>query len=808
MGKGTELHLGGIIDPDTGARTGEALEHAAASLTTHGVIVGMTGSGKTGLGVVLLEEALLAGIPTLILDPKGDMGNLLFRFPELRGEDFRPWIDEEEARRKSIAPEAFAEKIAARWSAGHEDWGIDAETRHRFAHSVRPVLYTPGSSAGVPLDLIGTLSAPDADWEEEAESLRDEIEAFVSSLLKLAGLDSDPLTSPEHILLSTLVEQSWRAGRSLDLAALVSMIPEPPIRTLGVFEVDTFIPRKDRMKLALRLNGLLASPTFRSWMQGVPLQPEALFASPDGRTPAPIIYLAHLSDEERQFVVTLLLSRLVRWIRQQPGTSELRALVYLDEVFGFAPPTAQPPSKKPIMTIFKQARAHGVGMVVATQNPVDLDYKIMSNAGTWVVGRLQTERDKLRIIEALSSATGGIDTAAWDKRIGALDKRQFLLHTTRSPVPRLFTSRWAISYLRGPLTLSEVEKLKDAADPVETPAPAVSSPGGESASRDGEPPAEPRTVAPPPVPDGFGPVAPEIAAGVPSYFLDSGAPWATEIGVKAPSERYAPGLVARVNLLFDERVADLDVTQEWEAVFFPLGDSVDPARGQSVDYDPRDLKAEGPEGALYELGTAPLDRAAFFRSAERDIKEHLYRSRRLEIFKNAKLKLYSRVGESREEFAARCVRAADDSADAQAAKLRARYETRLRAAEERAMKEEERLRELDADVGSRRRQEVVSGAEAILGMFLRGKARASGLSAAASRRSMTRRTEERRRSAEQRLARKEEEVADLEDEFGTKIQDIHAKWRASAAEIEEFEVPLEKTDIHVGELAVIWVPVA
>ena len=445
---------------------GEPLAVDSEDLTTHGVIVGMTGSGKTGLGIVLLEEALLAGVPALILDPKGDMGNLLLTFPDLAAADFRPWVSEDDARAAGISVDALAARTAADWKAGLESQGIGPDRIRALRDAAEATIYTPGSEAGVPLNVVGSLQAPPLSWETEAETLRDEIEGTVMSVLGLVGIDADPLASREFVLLSNLLENAWRAGRDLDLATLIGEVQSPPLRKLGVFDIDSFFPPKERTALALRLNGLLASPAFAAWGKGVPLDIGALLRTPAGKPRAAIVYLAHLSDEERQFAVTLVLSKLVTWMRAQPGTSDLRALVYMDEVFGFAPPTAAPPAKKPILTIFKQARAFGVGMVLATQNPVDLDYKAMSNAGTWLVGRLQTDNDKARVLDGLKSAAGGADLAALDAAIGGLGKREFMLVSAKSSQPVVFATRWAMSYLRGPLTRDQVALLmRDVAVP-------------------------------------------------------------------------------------------------------------------------------------------------------------------------------------------------------------------------------------------------------------------------------------------------------------------------------------------------------
>ena len=346
----------------------------------------MTGSGKTGLGMDLLEDTLLAGIPALIIDPKGDMGNLLLTFPELRPEDFAPWVEDGD-------PAAVADM----WRNGLADWGIEPSRIAKLRATVDMTIYTPGSRAGTPLNVVGSLAAPAS--LDDLEEARDEIESFVTSLLRLVDIDSDPLSSREHILLSNLIEHSWSQGKDLDLGGLVAQVMQPPLRKLGVFDLDTFFLADDRTDLAMRLNGVIASPSFASWTEGPPIDPASLLYTSDGKPRAAIITISHLSEEERQFVVALVLSKLITWMRGQSGTSDLRAMVYMDEVFGFMPPTANPPSKKPLLTLLKQARAFGVGLVLSTQNPVDLDYKALSNTGTWMIGRLQTERDKGRLAD-------------------------------------------------------------------------------------------------------------------------------------------------------------------------------------------------------------------------------------------------------------------------------------------------------------------------------------------------------------------------------------------------------------------------
>jgi len=784
-----QFYIGGDIDPSSGDRTGGARLYDAHDLTTHGVIVGMTGSGKTGLGIILLEEALLSGIPALIIDPKGDMGNLLLNFPNFRLEDFRPWIDEGEAQRKGVTPDEFAAGTADLWKNGLAKWEIGSDRLTQLGTGAEFAIYTPGSGAGIPMNIVGSLAAPDLDWDTAAETGRDEIEGFVSSLLVLAGIEADPISSREHILLSNIIEKAWRAGMDLDLAQLIAQVQDPPIRKLGVFEVDTFFPPKDRTALAMRLNGLVASPSFSAWMDGPPVDIQSLLFSQDGKPRAAVVYLQHLGEKERQFIVTLLLSKMVTWLRRQPGTSDLRALIYMDEVFGFAPPTAEPPSKKPILTIFKQARAHGVGMVLSTQNPVDLDYKAMSNAGTWLIGRLQTERDKARILEALKSASGAVDVAQFDKLIGDLDKRQFVLHTTRSSEPAIMTTRWAMSYLRGPLTRDEVTRLTK-----DSPERAVrkTTPNGAASAAEV---ADDETVA-----------APKVAQAVPVYHLDAAAPWCAALGAVAGGKRYQAGMVARVNLVYDDQYAKVNHREEWEAVFFPLETGFDPANHVAVDYDSRDLRPGPPANGTFVLTDAPVDSAAFFKRAEADLKDWLYRNRKVEVFKNEYLKLYSRIGESAEEFAARCDEAADNAADADVATLHDRYKIKIDRVKDQLAAAERRARELETDTQSRRQQELVAGAGDLLSVFLGGKRRSRSLSGAASRRSQTVRTQERLRSAQDKLSDKAADLDDLEDDLSRDLMEITDRWNDAARDIQTVEIGLEKTDIAVDEMALVWIP--
>ena len=767
---------------------GEPFAVDPRDLTTHGVIVGMTGSGKTGLGIVLLEEALSAGVPVLAIDPKGDLGNLLLTFPDLSPASFAPWVEESKAREAGVSVEEHAAQVAARWKEGLAASGIGPERIQALRDGADFTIYTPGSSAGVPLNLVGSLKAPPLPWESEAETLRDEIEGTVSSLLGLVGVAGDPLASREHVLLSNLVEHAWRAGRDLDLGTLIGEIQAPPLRKLGVFDVDAFFPAKERTELALRLNALVASPSFAAWGEGAALEPAELLGSP-GKPRAAIVYLAHLSDEERQFVVTLVLAKVVTWMRGLAGTSDLRALVYMDEVFGFAPPTAAPPTKKPILTILKQARAYGVGMVLATQNPVDLDYKAMSNAGTWLVGRLQTERDKERVLEGLRSAAGDTDVGTLGETVGGLEQRQFLVVSAHEPEPVVFSTRWAMSYLRGPLTKEQIETLMQGREV----RPAEAAPGSAGPA--------PATPAPP------------VAGDVPVRHVHPSAPWLAEVGGGAAGTQLRAYLAARLSLRFDDAKADLDTTEEWEALYGPLDAGLDLDDETQVDYDERDFAPGPPAGASYVRPDAPIADAAFFEDAGKEIEQRVGDARTLTVYRNRPLKLYSRPGETEEQFAARADEAAQAEADEETAKIRDRLEAKRDRLERALETARRRTEELDVEQKSRTTTEVLAGAGQVLSILLGGRGRTRtiasagrAIGSAASRRGMTARAGERRRSAEEKVEAAEQSLEELEQEIVDEVAEIDEEWAAKATEIDSVEVRLESSDVRLVELALVWVP--
>ena len=789
------FHLGKLIDPATGAAGADDLAVGSSDLTTHGVIVGMTGSGKTGLAIDLLEEALLAGIPALIIDPKGDMGNLALTFPDLAPASFQPWVSASQAQSEGITVEALAEKTATSWREGLAAQGIGPERIQQLKDAADVTIYTPGSSAGVPLNVLGSLRAPALSWDTEAEALRDEIEGTVTSLLGLVGITADPLSSREHVLLSNLIENAWRAGTSLDLGTLIGQVQAPPIRKLGVFEVDAFFPPSDRTELALKLNVLIASPAFASWNEGAPLDPQALLFTPEGKPRAAIVYLAHLSDEERMFVTTLVFGKLVTWMRGQPGTSDLRALAYMDEVAGYVPPTATPPAKKPILTILKQGRAFGLGLVLSTQNPVDLDYKAMSNAGTWLVGRLQTENDKARVLEGLRSAAGGTDVAALDTAIGALQKRQFMLVSAKDSRPRVFATRWAMSYLRGPLTKEEVQQLMSAAARAAGPEAATAAAAAPAATL-----AADETS-----------VAPAVAQGTTVSYLDPAAPWAAQVGATAGVTRLKAFLATRVALRYDDTAAGIDEQQEFEALYGPLDSDLDLDAETVVDFDDRDFRPDAPAGATYVLPAAPISEPKLFTAAAKDVRARLVANRALEVFRNKELKLTSRPGETEEAFLGRCDEAGQMKADAEAAKIKERLEAKKDRLENALELAQRRVQELDTQTKSRQANELISGAGAVLGALLGGRRSArsiaSSVGSVASKHGQVATSAERRETAEAKVQQTQDDLTQLEQEILDEVTAIDDKWKTVAESVETVAIRLEATDVRVTDVRLVWVPV-
>jgi len=454
----TPLRLGARRSIDARRDLGPFLLDAD-HLTTHGVVVGMTGSGKTGLVTVLVEEALERGIPALVVDVKGDLANLRLAVPSLAPEALAPWVEAAAGDEDGVADPPVVAEAARLRAEGLRGWGIDEAALREFDQRAVVRIVTPGSDAGEPLHVLSALERRSPRWDDDVGGARATLAAAVSLVMRLVGRDSDPGRSREHALLSVLAERRLAAGQDAPLAALVAELLAPPIESIGALAIDDFVSARARKELAADLNTLLAAPSMAGWRSGASLDIGAWMTPVAGRTPATVLSVAHLDDEERQLVLGVVLEEVLAWVRRQPGTSRLKALVVFDEIYGFVPPhPASPPTKRPIVSLMKQARAYGVGVVLATQNPMDLDYRALSNAGLWVLGRLQTDADRERVLEGLGE---GGRKSALGAVLKKLHPRWFVVRDARDERgATLLQPRWAMSYLRGPMTREQIRRAR------------------------------------------------------------------------------------------------------------------------------------------------------------------------------------------------------------------------------------------------------------------------------------------------------------------------------------------------------------
>ncbi|MDD3827110.1 MAG: hypothetical protein PHY79_14180 [Anaerolineae bacterium] len=803
------FYLGQEYDLAKGQALDKAVHYDARDLTTHAVCVGMTGSGKTGLGVILLEEAALDGIPSLVIDPKGDMTNLLLTFPDLRPEDFRPWVNPDDARRKDMDEDTFAAKVASQWREGLAATGQGPDRIRRLRESADFAIFTPGSNAGRQISILDTLKAPTLSWETEGEQLRDKIESVVSALLALIGIEADPVRSKEHILLSNIFQNAWRAGQDLDLAQLIMRVQKPPFTQLGVFPLDVFFPEKERMQLAMLLNGLVASPTFAGWMQGQPLDVQELLYGPGDRPQVSVIYIAHLSDAERQFFLTLLLEQVVSWMRAQTGTTSLRALLYMDEMFGFLPPTANPPTKKPLLTLLKQARAFGLGLILATQNPVDLDYKALTNAGTWLIGRMQADRDKQRLLDGLEGVQlrGGASRSDFDRMISALGSRVFLLHNVHAGEPGVFTTRWAMSYLRGPLTRDQVRTLVADAAPAAVSAASprqAASPQAAAAAPVAPASHRPATV-PPQMPSSVKQVFLPARRSLRAALADQG--WQAPAGSEPKAAlRYEPGLLGTGTVRFAHS-ASRQSHDEPVAYLLPVG-GAHPTfdwSGARVQMDTTDLEREPRSEGTFSQLPRELGDAKRYTALKKEFEDYLYYNSSRMLLYNPHLKLYSEIGENDKAFQRRCRQAAEGAVAKEEAALKTKYERELKRLEDKLRREEQEMEADKAEYDARKQEELLSGAESILGLFT-GRKSSSRLSSASRKRRMTTKAKADVEESEETIAALEKQIEELEAKAADEVEAVTNKWNDLIDDVQEVEVRPRRADVRLDLFALAWLP--
>ncbi len=790
------FYLGKAYDPSAKRLKEEIVLYDSKDLTTHAVIIGMTGSGKTGLAVGLIEEALIDAIPVIAIDPKGDLPNLLLTFPALKGSDFRPWIDEQNAVKSGLTPDQYAEKQAETWKKGLEAWGQSPERISRLKESAEFSVYTPGSSAGLPVNVLRNFNPPAPAVLQDADLFRERIQNTATSLLSLLNVDADPLTSREHILLSNLFSTLWASGKGVDLAGLIHAIQAPPFERVGILDLDSFYPAKERFTLAMRLNSLLAAPGFEAWMEGAPMDIGNFLYSPHGKPRASIFTLSHLSDHERMFFVSMLLNEVLNWMRTQPGTPSLRAILYMDEIFGYFPPVKNPPSKAPLLTLLKQARAFGLGVVLSTQNPVDLDYKGLSNTGTWFLGRLQTEQDKARVLDGLQGASGIVPSRGeTEKLLSGLGKRIFLLHNVHENAPTLFQSRWALSYLRGPMSRHQIQRLtRSSSEPSPELTHGMTDAGRSPAPLTSEAPTPVQTTGNPPI----------LPSEIPIFYLPaSGA--GQEIV-------YHPALIGQAQVhyaspkhnLFSEET----IFQAAEFLEGPVLVEWDQSVGLSLD--PGELENKPVTGAVFLDIPAPAKDPSFLKKLGREWAQWLRRNRPLILYRSPVFKEVSSPGESENQFRARLSQKLREKRDLDVEKIRRKYDARFTTLKNRLLRAEQTVEREQDQAKVKKVETAISFGSAILGALL---GRKSVSSTSTYRMGTAMKSASRIGKEQMDVARAKEtaknvsgEIQDLEARLQEDIAAIETSFDPSAHEIEEVLLKPKTTDIHLKLFCLGWLP--
>lgn len=800
----SNFYLGRAYDPTKQSVTEEEVTYDPADLTTHAVVTGMTGSGKTGLCVVLLEEAALKGIPAIIIDPKGDLTNLLLHFPDLAPQRFQEWIDPELARRSGKTIEQLAEDAAISWREGLKEWGIPEESLLTLKNSTQFAIYTPGSDSGIPVSVLSSLAVPGLEWNDNREVLREKIASTVTALLGLVGYNNiDPLRSREHILLANIFENAWSHGKDVELAELILQAQTPPFDKLGAFPVETFFPAKDRMELAMVLNNILAAPAFERWREGQPLDIAYLLRTEDGRPRHSVFYLAHLPDNERMFFVTLLLSAIETWMRTQSGASSLRALVYMDEIYGYFPPVSNPPSKAPLLRMIKQGRAFGVGLLLATQNPTDIDYKGLSNAGTWFIGKLQTEQDKNRLLDGLESAAGGAPRVELDKLISSLGKRVFILHNVHAEQPTVFQTRWTRNFLAGPLTRPQIKNLNQLVDAGFKPAPVVPLATG----------VVPRV----PLKVDSSVTKPPIPAWIREYFLPQNysLPEAfSAAGSTMPAEmKVEEGVIYRPTLLASAQVRILDRKHGVDSEITRVALVKSPEKRGTVRWE--DHPTGG--GVIENMDTAPLPTARFstidaplndvklMTALQKDFTDWVFRNSSVKARANQALKVFAGPDISAAEFMKACADAARDARDAEIAKKTAQVDRQLKTLEDKLAREGRELREEEDELSHRKMEEAGTHLENITGLF-GGRRKASRLSSSLTKRRMTQQAKADVEESVDAIKDFNRQITELQQRREEIIAEINDRWGRAVNEITEVIIMPKKTDVFVNLFGVAWMP--
>jgi hypothetical protein len=812
----TKLFLGRAFSPTLHQPLDEPYVINQRDLVTHAVCLGMTGTGKTGLGIVLLEEVLLQSVPTIIIDPKGDITNLALTFDKLQPSDFEAWTDSDSATQQHKSVAQLAAQTAKQWGEGLQRDGILPERIARFNDRVDVRIYTPGSDAGISVNVLRSFAPPSGlTWARHTELLRDRIAQTCSAILELVGIEADPLKSREHILMALVFESAWRAGQDLDLPYLIRMIQEPPVQRVGMFDLEAFYPRKDRFELCMLLNNIAASPSFVAWQTGEPLDVQTLLqpirgvggSNPIGKTRASIFCLAHLDDAERQFFVTLLLSQMVSWMRAQSGTSVMRALVYFDEVYGYCPPFPRNPSSKtPLMQLLKQGRAAGLSVFLATQNPADLDYKGLGNVGTWFVGRLRTERDRMRAREGLEGAGVGIDRDELESPLSSLPPRTFLAQQA-SGAAQFMQTRWAMSYLRGPLTNAQINLLKTQrgwqSDSAPVSAPFV-APVAATAS------AIPSDDAPIQKPTFQRRIAMERTALPPDVrevFLHRVSLAQSRVAGANTPRMYRPYLLASAVARITDRASGVmyDDRFSYLVTLDRVLRAPDFAQAQALaGFEPSALEHEPLPDVEFANLPAGIN-VRWLRQCERLLIEHVYRHVVAKVWYNRTLKVYGAPNENQQDLRQRCEDLARAKRDADAERVRKQFDTRIAALQDKLAREERELTADRKELDARKREEMLTNAESLFNFVLRRRhTTGRSVSYGAQKRRLTQSAAEDVRESEDMIELLRDQLQQAEREYRDSLNAISDKWTAALNDLQEISLVPRKSDIFADVVAIAW----
>jgi hypothetical protein len=786
------FYLGKEYDLTSRTLKEELILYDSKDLNTHAVIIGMTGSGKTGLGIGILEEALIDNIPIIAIDPKGDLPNLLLNFPDLSPEDFRPWVNAQDALNQGLTIDQFAAKQAETWRKGLADWGQEPDRIARLKAAADFAVYTPGSHAGLTVSVLRSFSPPTSATLGDPDLLRERIQTTATSLLGLLGIEADPIISREHILLSNIFETVWSEAKSLDLAGLIHTIQAPPFERIGVMDLESFYPAKERFALAMRMNNLLASPGFESWLEGDPLNIGQMLYTAQGKPRASIFTISHLSDPERMFFVSMLLNEILGWMRTQPGTSSLRAILYMDEIFGYFPPVGNPPSKTPLLTLLKQARAFGLGVVLSTQNPVDLDYKGLANTGTWFIGRLQTERDKGRVLEGLEgvAAGSGFDRSRMEEILAGLGKRVFLLHNVHENEPAIFQTRWVLSYLRGPMTREQIKVLMAQRKSLTTTGAKVSAfPEAADPFKSSLPV---RTAEGPPV----------VPPGIDTFYLAaSGA---------GHGVVYSPAVVGRMDIHYSNAKYKVGTTETLALAAQLEEGPVALDWDSAVEFDPIAFEVAPMTGGEYVGLPTAAQNVSNYRKWNKDLLRWVRQNRPLVLLRSKSFGMVSQLGESEGEFRLQLAQVMREKRDLEVEKLRKKYNKRFTTLKDRLMRAEQAIAREDEQAKASKMQTAISFGTAILGAFLGRKAVSV---TSASRVGTAMRSASRVQKEKMDVARAQEraeavrlQLSELDERLQEDIDAIEFSMDAEAEELVEISIKPKSTDITLEIFGLAWMP--